>query len=157
MLQLVGEKHSLLLLWVCAGVGANHGTRCGEKQSRSWRHFWKHLTVYPLGQRNNTAGHRMGKMISTLNFGLIFVAETVAETVFFQVNTNTPDSVFHALAYLKELLISIHQNYVLPALTYIYHLLQRAWTNLQDSCKSVPKKCSFLKHYWVFLRTKILF
>uniref|UniRef100_A0A672IH60 Transmembrane protein 214 n=1 Tax=Salarias fasciatus TaxID=181472 RepID=A0A672IH60_SALFA len=51
-----------------------------------------------------------------------------------QVYTNTPDSVFQLLAYLKELLILLHQNYVLPALTYIYELLQRAWTNLQESC-----------------------
>uniref|UniRef100_A0A673B3N2 Transmembrane protein 214 n=1 Tax=Sphaeramia orbicularis TaxID=375764 RepID=A0A673B3N2_9TELE len=53
------------------------------------------------------------------------------------INTNTPDSVFQALAYLKELLLFIHQNYILPALAYISDLLQRAWTNLQDSCKSV--------------------
>lgn len=50
------------------------------------------------------------------------------------VNANTPDSVFHALAYLKELLIFLHQNYVIPAMTYISDLLQRAWSDLQDSC-----------------------
>uniref|UniRef100_A0A8D3E5V2 Transmembrane protein 214 n=1 Tax=Scophthalmus maximus TaxID=52904 RepID=A0A8D3E5V2_SCOMX len=53
------------------------------------------------------------------------------------VNTNTPDSVFEVLAYLKELLLLLHQNYVLPALAHISDLLLRAWTNLQDSCKSV--------------------
>lgn len=58
--------------------------------------------------------------------------------VFAQVNTNTPDSVFQVFAYLKELLLFFHQNYVLPALVYISGLLQRAWTSLQDSCKSVP-------------------
>lgn len=57
--------------------------------------------------------------------------------VFVQVNTNTPESVFQALAYLKELLIFLHQNYILPALAYTSNLLQRAWTNLEDSCKSV--------------------
>ncbi|XP_071323505.1 transmembrane protein 214 [Trachinotus anak] len=50
------------------------------------------------------------------------------------VNTNTPDSVFQVLAYLKELLLLLHQNYILPALAYMSDLLQRAWTNLQDSC-----------------------
>ncbi|XP_072217903.1 transmembrane protein 214 [Leuresthes tenuis] len=50
------------------------------------------------------------------------------------VNTNTPDSVFQMLAYIKEFLIFIHQNYILPAMAYMSDLLQRAWTNLQDSC-----------------------
>ncbi|CAK6979443.1 transmembrane protein 214 [Scomber scombrus] len=50
------------------------------------------------------------------------------------VNTNTPDSVFQVLAYLKELLLLLHKNYILPALAYMSDLLQRAWTNLQESC-----------------------
>ncbi|KAM4712472.1 LOW QUALITY PROTEIN: transmembrane protein 214 [Anableps anableps] len=64
---------------------------------------------------------------------ILWVKETTPLVIEW-VNTNTPDSVFHALAYLKELLIFIHQNYVLPALTYMSDLLQQAWTNLQDSC-----------------------
>uniref|UniRef100_A0A8C6UQA3 Transmembrane protein 214 n=1 Tax=Neogobius melanostomus TaxID=47308 RepID=A0A8C6UQA3_9GOBI len=39
-----------------------------------------------------------------------------------QINTNTPDSVFSALEYLKELLIFIHQNYILPALAHMSEL-----------------------------------
>lgn len=58
-------------------------------------------------------------------------------STFAQVNANTPDSVFQVLDYLKELLFFLHQNYILPALAYVTELLQRAWTNLQDSCKSV--------------------
>lgn len=54
-----------------------------------------------------------------------------------QVNTNTPDSVFQVLAYLKELLLILHHDYILPALAYASQLLQRAWEGLQDSCKSV--------------------
>uniref|UniRef100_A0A667ZGD7 Transmembrane protein 214 n=1 Tax=Myripristis murdjan TaxID=586833 RepID=A0A667ZGD7_9TELE len=49
------------------------------------------------------------------------------------VSANTPDSVFQALAYLKELLLFLHHNYILPALAYTSDLLQRAWTSLQDS------------------------
>lgn len=54
-----------------------------------------------------------------------------------QVYANTPDSVFQALAYLRELLLFLHHNYVVPALAYVSELLQRAWLHLQDSCKSV--------------------
>lgn len=58
--------------------------------------------------------------------------------VFAQVITHTPDSVFTALEYLKEVLILFHRNYMVPALTYLFELLQRAWSGLQESCKSVP-------------------
>ncbi|MEQ2267366.1 hypothetical protein XENORESO_004993 [Xenotaenia resolanae] len=64
---------------------------------------------------------------------ILWVKETTPLAIEW-VNTNTPDSVFQMLAYLKELLIFIHHNYVLPALTYIFDLLLQAWTNLQDSC-----------------------
>ncbi|KAM6954178.1 transmembrane protein 214 [Aplochiton taeniatus] len=50
------------------------------------------------------------------------------------VSANTPDSVFQVLEYLKELLLFLHQNYVLPALAYTAYLLQQAWSSLQDSC-----------------------
>ncbi|PWA27349.1 hypothetical protein CCH79_00000575 [Gambusia affinis] len=64
---------------------------------------------------------------------ILWVRETTPLVIDW-VNTNTPDSVFQVLAYLKELLLFIHLNYVLPALTYISEVLQQAWTNLQDSC-----------------------
>ncbi|AWP20331.1 putative transmembrane protein 214 [Scophthalmus maximus] len=75
------------------------------------------------------------------------------------VNTNTPDSVFEVLAYLKELLLLLHQNYVLPALAHISDLLLRAWTNLQDSCNGeVSVSClqghalSFTNSTWQLLQ-----
>ncbi|XP_046877955.1 transmembrane protein 214 [Hypomesus transpacificus] len=49
-------------------------------------------------------------------------------------SANTPDSVFQVLEYLKQLLLLLHQNYLLPALAYTSNLLQQAWTSLQDSC-----------------------
>lgn len=54
-----------------------------------------------------------------------------------QVYANTPNSVFQALAYLRELLLFLHHNCVVPALTHVFDLLQKAWLHLQDSCKSV--------------------
>ncbi|XP_056150287.1 transmembrane protein 214 [Lampris incognitus] len=50
------------------------------------------------------------------------------------VSSNTPDSVFQALVYLKELLLLLHQGYILPALAYISKMLQLVWMSLQDSC-----------------------
>lgn len=51
---------------------------------------------------------------------------------------NTPDSVFQLLALLREMLLVLQRDYVLPALAWLWALLQRAWLSLQDSCKSVP-------------------
>ncbi|KAM6992245.1 transmembrane protein 214 [Tautogolabrus adspersus] len=75
------------------------------------------------------------------------------------VNTNTPDSVFQLLAYIRELLLLLHQNYILPALAFISELLQRAWTNLQDSCNGeVSVSClqahavSFTNSTWQLLQ-----
>ncbi|XP_013885596.1 transmembrane protein 214 [Austrofundulus limnaeus] len=75
------------------------------------------------------------------------------------VYTHTPDSVFQVLAYLKELLVFIHQNYILPALTSMSEQLQLAWTNLQDSCNGeVSVSClqshalSFTNSTWQLLQ-----
>ncbi|XP_017267218.1 transmembrane protein 214 [Kryptolebias marmoratus] len=89
---------------------------------------------------------------------VLWVKETTPLVVDW-VYTNTPESVFQALAYLKELLIFVHQNYVLPALTSVSELLQRAWTNLQDTCNGeVSVSClqghalSFTNSTWRLLQ-----
>uniref|UniRef100_A0A3Q3FV15 Transmembrane protein 214 n=1 Tax=Labrus bergylta TaxID=56723 RepID=A0A3Q3FV15_9LABR len=91
----------------------------------------------------------------------IFISENTLEWVRLSphVNTNTPDSVFQLLAYIRELLLLLHQNYILPALAYISELLQRAWTNLQDSCNGeVSVSClqahavSFTNSTWQLLQ-----
>uniref|UniRef100_A0A7N6BVE8 Transmembrane protein 214 n=1 Tax=Anabas testudineus TaxID=64144 RepID=A0A7N6BVE8_ANATE len=68
-------------------------------------------------------------------------------------------SVFQAVAYLRELLLFIHQNYILPALASTSNLIQRAWTNLQDSCNGeVSVSClqghalSFTNSTWQLLQ-----
>lgn len=55
-----------------------------------------------------------------------------------QINANTPESVFQFLEFVKELLLFVHKNYILPGLQYIVTALQHLWQSLQDSCKSVP-------------------
>ncbi|KAJ8355492.1 hypothetical protein SKAU_G00182860 [Synaphobranchus kaupii] len=49
-------------------------------------------------------------------------------------NSNIPESVFQLIAYLKELLVFIHQNYVLPSLAYIKVSLEHAWQMFVESC-----------------------
>ncbi|XP_063351875.1 transmembrane protein 214 [Pelmatolapia mariae] len=89
---------------------------------------------------------------------IVWVKETTPLVIEW-VHTNTPESVFQALAYLKELLIFLHQNYILPALAYTSNLLQRAWANLEDSCNGeVSVSClqghalSFTNSTWQLLQ-----
>uniref|UniRef100_A0A671U124 Transmembrane protein 214 n=1 Tax=Sparus aurata TaxID=8175 RepID=A0A671U124_SPAAU len=89
-------------------------------------------------------GPLMEKGLEKAKTAAIFISENTTQFILWVkektpqaiewVNANTPDSVFQVLDYLKELLFFLHQNYILPALAYVTELLQRAWTNLQDSC-----------------------
>ncbi|KAL0967149.1 hypothetical protein UPYG_G00248440 [Umbra pygmaea] len=49
-------------------------------------------------------------------------------------SAHTPDSFFQMLEYLKQLLLFLHTQYVLPAIAYTAELLQQAWTALHHSC-----------------------
>ncbi|XP_045064500.1 transmembrane protein 214-A-like [Coregonus clupeaformis] len=49
-------------------------------------------------------------------------------------SSNTPASVSLLITYLKQLLLFLHTNYLLPALSHASHLTIQAWTALQDSC-----------------------
>ncbi|XP_061742343.1 transmembrane protein 214 isoform X1 [Nerophis ophidion] len=90
--------------------------------------------------------------------GILWVKENLPLLIEW-VKTHTPDSVFQALAYLRELLIFIHQNYIAPTLMFLFELLERAWTNLQDSCDGeVTVSClqghvlSFTNSTWKLLQ-----
>ncbi|XP_031436948.1 transmembrane protein 214 isoform X2 [Clupea harengus] len=74
-------------------------------------------------------------------------------------NTNTPESVLQFLEYMKELLLFLHENYILPAMDYILQGLQHAWQAFQDSCNGeVSLLCiqnhmvSFTNSTWIYLQ-----
>ncbi|XP_030577739.1 transmembrane protein 214 [Archocentrus centrarchus] len=137
-----------------------------SKQGFSWLET---NTPYYYSECVRVLGPLMEQGSEKANAAAVFISENttrfivwVKETtplVIEWVNTNTPESVFQVLAYLKELLIFLHQNYVLPALVYISDLLQRAWTNLEDSCNGeVSVSClqghalSFTNSTWQLLQ-----
>uniref|UniRef100_A0A8C6KTG8 Transmembrane protein 214 n=1 Tax=Nothobranchius furzeri TaxID=105023 RepID=A0A8C6KTG8_NOTFU len=128
------SKLLMVLLVFAAGFIAHDIRSHGSVAGLTWCSFllW------------NTRFHIYNKVMFVFRFHHSHVSLKPADirldfAFFLQVNTNTPESVFQVLAYLKELLIFIHHNYILPAVTHISELLHQAWTNLQDSCKSVPK------------------
>nr|XP_019964785.1 PREDICTED: transmembrane protein 214 [Paralichthys olivaceus] len=112
-----------------------------SKQGFSWIET---NTPYYYSESVRVLGPLMEQALEKSKAAAIFISENTTQFILWVrektpqviewVNTNTPDSVFKLLAYLRELLLLLHQNYILPALAFINELLQRAWTNLQESC-----------------------
>uniref|UniRef100_A0A7N8WSQ1 Transmembrane protein 214 n=1 Tax=Mastacembelus armatus TaxID=205130 RepID=A0A7N8WSQ1_9TELE len=115
-------------------------------------------TPYYYSECARVLGPLMEQGLEKAKAGAMFISENTTQLILW-VNANTPDSVFQVLAYLRELLLFLHQNYILPALAYISELLQRAWSNLQDSCNGeVSVSClqghalSFTNSTWQLLQ-----
>lgn len=49
-------------------------------------------------------------------------------------HSSLPDSVFHFIEYLRELLLHLHRTYLLPATTYTEAAVQSAWERYVQSC-----------------------
>ncbi|KAE8605714.1 hypothetical protein XENTR_v10015299 [Xenopus tropicalis] len=49
-------------------------------------------------------------------------------------HSSLPDSVFHFIEYLRELLLHLHRTYLLPAATYTEAAVQSAWERYVQSC-----------------------
>uniref|UniRef100_A0A7N8XKT6 Transmembrane protein 214 n=1 Tax=Mastacembelus armatus TaxID=205130 RepID=A0A7N8XKT6_9TELE len=126
-------------------------------------------TPYYYSECARVLGPLMEQGLEKAKAGAMFISENTTQLILWVkektplviewVNANTPDSVFQVLAYLRELLLFLHQNYILPALAYISELLQRAWSNLQDSCNGeVSVSClqghalSFTNSTWQLLQ-----
>uniref|UniRef100_A0A4W6DGD9 Transmembrane protein 214 n=1 Tax=Lates calcarifer TaxID=8187 RepID=A0A4W6DGD9_LATCA len=137
-----------------------------SKQGFSWLET---NTPYYYSESARVLGPLMEQGLEKAKAAAIFISENTTQFILWVkektplviewVNTNTPDSVFQVLAYLKELLLLLHQNYILPALAYTSDLLQRAWTNLQESCNGeVSVSClqghamSFTNSTWQLLQ-----
>uniref|UniRef100_A0A8C5I9V2 Transmembrane protein 214 n=1 Tax=Gouania willdenowi TaxID=441366 RepID=A0A8C5I9V2_GOUWI len=112
-----------------------------SKQGFSWLEL---NTPYYYSECVRVLGPILEQVLEKMKAAAVFMSEKTTQFIVWVkettplvidwVYTNTPDSVFDALAYLKEFLIFLHHNYVLPALAYVLELLQRAWTSLQESC-----------------------
>ncbi|XP_038582632.1 transmembrane protein 214 [Micropterus salmoides] len=137
-----------------------------SKQGISWLET---NTPHYYSECVRVLGPLMEKGLEKTKSAAIFISENTAQFILWVkektpqaiewVNSNTPDSVFEMLEYLKELLLFLYQNYILPALAYISDLLQRAWTNLQESCNGeVSVSClqghalSFTNSTWQLLQ-----
>ncbi|XP_075893774.1 transmembrane protein 214 [Nelusetta ayraudi] len=136
------------------------------KQGFSWLET---NTPYYYSECVRVVGPLLEQSRDKLKTAAIYVAENTTHFILWAkektpqavewVYANTPDSVFQALAYLRELLLFLHHNYVVPALAYVSELLQRAWLHLQDSCNGeVSVSClrghavSFSNSTWQLLQ-----
>ncbi|XP_061610136.1 transmembrane protein 214 [Phyllopteryx taeniolatus] len=137
-----------------------------SKQGFSWL---KTNTPYYYSESVRAFGPLIDQGLETTKTAAIFISEKSNHIIVWVkengplliewVKTNTPDSVYDVLAYLKSLLLFLHQNYILPALMFLIELLQQVWTNLQDSCNGeVSVSClrghalSFTNSTWQLLQ-----
>uniref|UniRef100_A0A8C8E1E5 Transmembrane protein 214 n=1 Tax=Oryzias sinensis TaxID=183150 RepID=A0A8C8E1E5_9TELE len=137
-----------------------------SKQGFSWLekntpHYYSECVrvLGPIARQALEQSQAVGVLISEKASQLLLWLRESAPLAIEWVNTNTPDSVFQLLAYIRELLLFIRQNYVLPAAAFVSELLQRAWSSLQDSCNGeVSVSClqdhalSFTNSTWQLLQ-----
>ncbi|XP_077148019.1 transmembrane protein 214 [Ranitomeya variabilis] len=78
-------------------------------------------------------------------------------------HSHIPESVFHLLEYLRDLLLLLYHNYLLPAVQYGEAALQRAWQQYVDSCNGeVTWDCTkghlsnITQSSWMFLQNTTL-
>ncbi|MCJ8743131.1 hypothetical protein PDJAM_G00090250 [Pangasius djambal] len=108
-------------------------------------------------------------ILEKLKVAAVFIARKSSELILWLqestpvlvewINANTPESVFQFLEFVKELLLFVHQNYILPGLQYIVTALQHLWQSLQDSCNGeVSLLCmqnhvvAFTNSTWIYLQ-----
>ncbi|XP_069829356.1 transmembrane protein 214 [Dendropsophus ebraccatus] len=79
------------------------------------------------------------------------------------IQSQIPDSVFHFLEYLRDLLILLYQDYLLPAVQHCEAALQRTWQRYVDSCSGkVTWDCTrghltnITQSSWTFLQNTTL-
>ncbi|XP_051748158.1 transmembrane protein 214 [Ctenopharyngodon idella] len=89
---------------------------------------------------------------------LLWLQENVPRLIEW-VYANTPESVFQFIEYVKQLLLYIHERFIIPSLQYLSTALQHAWKNLQESCNGeVSLHClqnhvrSFTNSTWIYLQ-----
>ncbi|XDV24295.1 hypothetical protein PO909_028513 [Leuciscus waleckii] len=89
---------------------------------------------------------------------LLWLQENVPRLIQW-IHANTPESVFQFIEYVKELLLFIHERFIIPSLQYLSTALQHTWKNLQESCNGeVSLHClqnhvrSFTNSTWVYLQ-----
>ncbi|XP_056419674.1 transmembrane protein 214 [Hyla sarda] len=77
--------------------------------------------------------------------------------------SHTPDSVLHLLQYLRELLVLLYHDYLLPAVQFCESALQRTWQHYVDSCNGkVTWDCTrghltnITQSSWTFLQNTTL-
>ncbi|KAB5542079.1 hypothetical protein PHYPO_G00087320 [Pangasianodon hypophthalmus] len=108
-------------------------------------------------------------ILEKLKVAAVFIAQKSSELILWLqestpllvewINANTPESVFQFLQFVKELLLFVHQNYILPGLQYVVTALQHLWQSLQDSCNGeVSLLCmqnhvvAFTNSTWIYLQ-----
>ncbi|KAI5617350.1 transmembrane protein 214 [Silurus asotus] len=116
-----------------------------------------------------TVGPFLEAVLEKTKVAAVFVAQKSSESMLWlqesapvmveRISAITPESVFKFFEFVKELLLFVHQNYILPGLQYIITLLQQLWQLLQDSCNGEVSLLCMQNHVvaltnstWIYLQ-----
>ncbi|KAA0720864.1 Transmembrane protein 214-B [Triplophysa tibetana] len=126
-------------------------------------------TPYYYSRAVEAVGPLLEDVQEKIKIAVVFIAQKSTELLVWLrenvplliewINANTPDSVFQFIEYVKELLLYIHQQFIVPSLQYLSTLLQHSWKSLQDSCNGeVTFHClqdhlkTFTNITWIYLQ-----
>lgn len=156
-----------------SGVTAvsQQGWRKVSHYSQQGINYLAETTPYYYSLAVEAVGPFLEAILEKLKVVAVFIAQKSSELMLWLqestpllvewINANTPESVFQFLEFVKELLLFVHKNYILPGLQYIVTALQHLWQSLQDSCNGeVSLLCmqnhvvAFTNSTWIYLQDK---
>lgn len=126
-------------------------------------------TPYYYSRAVETVGPLLEDGQEKIKVAVVFVAQKSSELLTWLrenvplliewINSNTPDSVFHFIQYVKEFLLYIHEQFIVPSMQYLCAAFQYTWQSLQDSCNGeVTLHClqdhlrTFTNITWIYLQ-----
>ncbi|KAM4771391.1 transmembrane protein 214 [Rhinophrynus dorsalis] len=137
-------------------------------------HSWldKNVPLY-YSQAVEVLGPSLEVVWAKTREGAVFVSEKCATQIAYakdnlpwvieRIQSGTPDFVYHFIEYLRELLLHIHQHYLLPSMRYLETAMHRAWQQYVDSCNGevswdcVKGQVSDISHSsWTYLQNTTL-
>ncbi|XP_063771017.1 transmembrane protein 214 [Pseudophryne corroboree] len=137
-------------------------------------HSWleRNVPVY-YSQMADVLGPGLQLLWEKTREGLVYVTQKCStQTAYLKENlpwfiewlqSRIPDSVFHLIEYLRELLLHLYRSYLVPAVEYCEAAVQRAWQQYVDSCNGeVTWDCtkghltSVTQSSWAYLQNTTL-
>ncbi|XP_067840477.1 transmembrane protein 214 [Heptranchias perlo] len=125
-----------------------------SKQGYSWietnaPHYYSEA-VTVLGPNLELGWRRLTELVvytkEKLSTNIAWIIDNLPKFIEW-LHSNLPDAVLQLVEYVKELLLFIHQNYLIPALEYMKMVMKQCWKQLVNSCEGEISWDCVKKHF----------